>query len=93
MGLIIRSATLPSGIPVSNIYACIANNGIAVWKDPVSNTYNFNGMYKLYSGPDKLNQPLDNLNIYFKSDTMPDESIYKTFYRQLKTIYTNSYDS
>jgi hypothetical protein len=93
MGLLIRSATLPSGIPVSNIYACISNSGISVWKDSLSNTYNFNGMYKLYSGTDKLNQPLDNLNIHFKLDIIPDENIYKTFYNQLKIIYPNSYST
>jgi hypothetical protein len=93
MGLMVRSATLQSGIPVSNIYACISNSGISVWKDPVSNTYSFNGMYKLYSTVDKTNQPIDNLNINFNLGNIPDENIYKTFYNQLKTIYPDSYST
>lgn len=93
MGLLIRSATLQSGIPVSNIYACISNSGVSVWKDPVSNIYNFNGMYKLYAADDKTKQPIDNLNIHFKLDNIPDENIYKTFYSNLKTIYPDSYST
>ena len=93
MGLMVRSATLQSGIPVSNVYLCISNSGISVWKDSLSNTYNFNGMYKLYSAVNKTNQPIDNLNIHFKLDNIPDENIYKTFYNQLKTIYPDSYST
>lgn len=89
----VRSATLQSGIPVSNVYLCISNSGISVWKDSLSNTYNFNGMYKLYSAVNKTNQPIDNLNIHFKLDNIPDENIYKTFYNQLKTIYPDSYST
>jgi hypothetical protein len=93
MGILIPQATLPSGIPVNNIYACISSNGISVWKDPTSNTFNFNGMYKIYSSPDKLLQPIDNLNIHFTSNTMPDKSLYTIFYDNLKDKYPGSVDN
>jgi len=93
MGIILPQAVLASGIPVSNAYACIAYNGLSVWKDPTSNIYNFNGSYKLYASKEKLLTPIDNLNLYFKSNTMPDQSLYTTFYDQLKTMYPGSLDA
>ena len=92
MGILIPHATLASGIPVSNIYACISSNGISVWKDPMSNTFNFNGMYKIYASPDKALPPIDNLNLYFKSNTIATESLYTTFYDELKRIYPGAED-
>lgn len=92
MGIIIPQATLPSGIVVSNVYACISYNGISIWKDPVSNTYNFNGMYKMYSSTDKKLPPVENLNLHFSSNVITDENLYTTFYNQLKTLYPGSTD-
>ena len=93
MGLLVPQATLPSGITVSNVYICVATNGLSVWRDTMSNTYNYNGAYKIYAGPDKLFQPLDNLQLHFKSNTIAEESIYTTFYNQLMVTYPDSIEA
>lgn len=92
MGILIPNAVLPSGIPVSNIYACIASNGVSVFRDPVSNNFSFNGMYKIYANSSKNLPPIDNLNLHFKSNTVPDQSLYTTFYDTLKATYPGSSD-
>jgi hypothetical protein len=92
MGILIPHAILSSGIPVSNIYACISCNGISVWKDHLTSTFNFNGSYRIYSSADKNLKPIDNLQIHYKSNTMPNESLYTTFYDHLKLEYPGSSD-
>lgn len=90
MGILVSEGTLPSGLPVSNVYMSFGNDVIYVY--PMGNNmYSVRGEYKVYK--DETKNPGTDIRIQFVVQAADITSgVFAILYEKLKETYPDSTD-
>ena len=90
MGIIVTNGTLPSGIPISNVY--MSFSGEVIYTVPANGQYRINTYYKVYK--DESKQPDTNIRIPIVTQTsnIVGRDVYTILYDELKDLYPGSTD-
>jgi hypothetical protein len=91
MGILVSDGTLPSGIPVSNVYMSFSGEVIYILPNPACNNYTINTNYKVYK--DETKQPGSDIRLTLSIQVNDiNVGVYTSLYENLKQIYPNSVD-
>ena len=91
MGIIVTDSTLPSGLPVNNVYMSFGTECITIFPKNPEGLYTIQIHYKVYK--DDTKQPNSDVRIPLTVQVSDISNIFQTLYENLKQIYPNSTDS
>jgi hypothetical protein len=91
MGILVYEGTLPSGIPVSNVYMSFGSEIVYISPKSPDDRYTVNTHYKVYK--DDTKNPNSDIRIPFAIQVNDiSVGIFQSLYENLKQIYPDSVD-
>jgi len=91
MGIIVTDGTLPSGIPLTNVYMSFSGEPVYVLKD--GDVWKIHSYYSVFSDPSKSNGSNIRVNLTTTTSNIAEGSPYYFLYCALKMLYPNNIDS
>jgi hypothetical protein len=92
MGIIIIDGTLPSGVPISNVYASFSDEPVYT-SQMGENAWRINSFYNIFNDSSKSNGSNIRVNLATTTSNISDGSPYFFLYEALKIVYPNNVDS
>lgn len=91
MGILVNEGTLPSGLPVSNVYMSFGNDVIYVYPKSGNDMYTVRGEYKVYRDETKF--PGTDIRIQTSTEVSDiSTGVFQILYQKLKEEYPDSQD-
>ena len=91
MGIIVTNGTLPSGIPISNVYMSFSEE--PVYTVQQGENWRINSYYNVFSDPSKSGGSNIRVNLVTTTSNIAEGSPYYFLYDALKNVYPNNIDS
>ena len=93
MGILVKNATLPGGIQVSNVYMSFFEESIIIQSIPVASNFMVSASYRVFADPSKTQGSNIRLPmVLVLSQRQAEKNPYTYLYTELKKLYPDSSD-